>query len=244
MERRTPAGEPPVEWHDAVESTQDLAHAVAEGGAPHGTALAARVQTRGRGTRGRQWRSGEGGLWLSVVLRPTEVAGVELLSLRIGLSLAETLARESESRVDPLLKWPNDLYLGDRKLGGILVEARWQGETPAWVAVGIGLNLTNELPSDAVPPATRTEAVGWAPEPRALGPIVARAVLEAAGRTGPLEEFELAAFSIRDWLRGRRTARPVAGLIVGIAASGRLLLAGDDGEAIELLDSQDLALER
>jgi BirA family biotin operon repressor/biotin-[acetyl-CoA-carboxylase] ligase len=154
------------------------------------------------------------------------------------------LARESGGRVDPELKWPNDLYLADRKLGGILVEARWQGDAPAWVTVGVGLNLTNPLPADAVPPATSTEAAGWTPDPRVLAPAGAAAVLEGASRSGPLAEFELAAFAVRDWLRGRRTERPAPGRVVGVAPTGRLLVAADRGGVIELLDSQELSLER
>ena len=111
-----------------VGSTMDALHDLAQTGAPPGTAVVAEVQDSGRGSRGRTWASPRGGLWLSVLARPSE-GGLELLSLRVGLAVAGVLARMGLG--DQLrLKWPNDLMLGERKTGGILCEARWQGATP------------------------------------------------------------------------------------------------------------------
>src|SRR6185369_6775816 len=105
------------------------------------------AQTGGRGSRGRAWHSPPGGLWLSVMYRPPSPAGVELLSLRLGLLVATALEAAAPG-LPVALKWPNDLMVGDRKLGGILCEARWQGESLAWVAAGLGLNVTNDIPDD------------------------------------------------------------------------------------------------
>ena len=231
-----------IQWHDTVESTQDLAHALAAAGAEQGTAVAARIQTRGRGTRGRAWLSTAGGLWLSVVVRPISVERVELHSLRVGLALADRLERESLGRLRIRLKWPNDLYLNDRKLGGLLAEARWQGDNLGWIVVGVGLNLTNQLPVGS-PPVARAVDLGWSPAAEDLAPAVVEAVLAGTGRTGELDSAEIDAFERRDWLRGRRTRRPAAGVVLGIGASGRLRLQPDQGEPTELLDSSDLELE-
>ena len=125
----------------------DRLHQLAEQGAPAGTAVLAEAQTGGRGSRGRAWHSPPGGLWLSVLYRPPSPAGVELLSLRLGLLVATAL--EAAAPAAPVaLKWPNDLMVGDRKVGGILCEARWQGESLAWVAAGLGLNVTNDIPDE------------------------------------------------------------------------------------------------
>ena len=121
-----------------IGSTMDRLHELAEQGAPAGTAVLAEAQTGGRGSRGRAWHSPPGGLWLSVLYRPPAPDGVELLSLRLGLLVAaalETLA----AGLPVMVKWPNDLMLHDRKLGGMLCEARWQGESLAWVVAGLGL---------------------------------------------------------------------------------------------------------
>src|SRR4051794_10686215 len=117
----------------------DRVHQLAEQGAPAGTAGLAEAQTRGRGARGREGHSPPGGLWLSVLYRPGSPLGVELLSLRLGLHVAEALESVAPG-LGVMLKWPNDLMVSDRKLGGILCEARWQGESLAWVAAGLGLN--------------------------------------------------------------------------------------------------------
>jgi len=233
-----------IGWHPSVESTQDLAHQAAQAGAAAGQAIAARVQTGGRGTRRRKWSSPEGGLWISVIVRPREADQVELLAIRAGLALADRLEQESDGRLDLRLKWPNDLYAAEGKLGGVLAEARWQGDVLAWVVVGIGLNLTNELPSDVVTRAVRTADFGWSPRPEGLAPAVVEAVLEAAELSGPLRADELARFEARDWLAGRRARRPVAGRIDGLTADGRLVVRPDRGAPVMLLDSAELELER
>jgi BirA family biotin operon repressor/biotin-[acetyl-CoA-carboxylase] ligase len=233
-----------IRWYPSVESTQDLAHQAAQAGAAAGTAVAARIQTGGRGTRRRKWASADGGLWLSVVVRPREADQVELLGIRVGLAVADRLEQESEGRLDLRLKWPNDLYLADGKLGGVLAEARWQGDALGWVVIGIGLNLTNELPSEVAPRAVRAADFGWAPRPEDLAPAVVDTVLEVAERSGPLRTEELARFEARDWLAGRRARRPVAGRIDGLTADGRLIVRPDRGAPLALLDSTELELER
>jgi BirA family transcriptional regulator, biotin operon repressor / biotin---[acetyl-CoA-carboxylase] ligase len=233
-----------IDWHSSVDSTQDLAHQAALAGAPAGTAVAARQQTGGRGTRRRPWAAPEGGLWISIVVRPALTDHVELLGIRAGLALADRLEQESAGRLDLRLKWPTDLYAADGKLGGVLAEARWQGDVLGWVVVGIGLNLTNELPTAIAPRATRTADFGWSPRPESLAPTVVEAVLGAAELTGGLQPGELARFEARDWLAGRRTRRPVAGRIDGLTPEGRLVIRPDRGPLVQLLDSSELELER
>jgi len=140
-----------------VGSTMDALHELAQAGAAAGTAVVAEEQGAGRGSRGRAWSSPPGGLWLSVLARPAST-GLEVLSLRAGLAVAVLLDRlGAAGRVE--LKWPNDLMLDDRKVGGILCEARWQGGTLAWVAVGLGLNVTNAPPPELAATATHLASV-------------------------------------------------------------------------------------
>lgn len=211
-----------------VESTMDLLHELASDGAEQGTVVVACEQTSGRGSRGRVWRSPPGGLWLSALYRPAPPAAVELLSLRVGLAVAEALeAVGSGLRV--AIKWPNDLIVDDRKLGGILCEARWHGEALAWIVAGVGLNVTNAIPAELAAGATRLADRLPDIHPEALEPhvIVRLRALDASGDR--LEQAELAALRERDWLRGRRLLAPVAGRADGIAEDGALLVraAGD-----------------
>jgi len=214
----------------AIASTMDALHELAQGGAPAGTAIVAEAQTAGRGSRGRSWASPPGGLWLSVLARPA-TAGLELLSLRAGLAVAELLGRlGAGDRIG--LKWPNDLMLDDRKTGGILCEARWHGAALGWVVIGLGLNVTNAPPPELEISATRVGAALPSLTPEDLvGPVIAalRAVDAAAG---PLTCDAQARFAARDWLRGRALEAPVAGAAAGLADDGALLVRREDGTTV------------
>ena len=231
----------PVRWYDTVASTQEEAHRLAATGAPHGTAVAARVQTGGRGTRGRSWFSPAGGLWLSVVCRPGLCAVCDAVGLRVGLALADLLDRQlpADSRVS--LKWPNDLLLGDLKVGGILAEARWQGDNVAWIVVGVGINVTNELPTGVRSTATRLINAGFTGSAEELAEPVARAVAESVARAAPLSPEELDAFSRRDWLRGRELSAPEPGVADGITPQGRLRIRRRNGSVTEVLANVQVA---
>lgn len=208
-------------------STMDALHALAEGGAPAGTAVVAQVQEAGRGSRGRSWSSPSGGLWLSVLGRPRAPA-LELLSLRAGLAVAEVLdAFGAGGRVG--LKWPNDLMLDGRKCGGILCEARWQGAEPAWVAIGLGLNVANALPPELSATATRLADLLPELRPEAIVDPVVEALRRVCGADAPLDSAELTRIERRDWLRGRALAAPAAGTAAGVAQDGALLVRQADG---------------
>lgn len=226
---------PPITRVADVPSTMEVAHAQAQSGAPHGTAIIADRQTAGRGTRGRQWSAEMGGLWLSVVARPQPTDALEALSLRVGLSLAALLERTFPLLPVISLKWPNDLILGDRKLAGILCEARWMGSQCQWVVIGVGLNVRNSLDDSLATSATRL--LDWVPDadPAALGEPILAAVADAARAAGPLTPAELNAFAARDFLTGRRVLDPAPGTADGITATGALRIRTDSGPVREIL---------
>lgn len=211
----------------SVASTLDHLHGLAQAGAGSGTVVVADEQLAGRGTRGRTWHSPPGGLWFSILYRGPETA-VELLSLRLGLAVAATI----EAALGPVgigLKWPNDLMLGDRKLGGLLCEARWQGPVLAWVAVGLGLNVANPIPADVAATAVRLDAVVPGAVPAQLVDPIAAALRALPVGDPALSAEELAAFERRDWLRGRDLIEPVPGRADGIDLDGRLRIVRADG---------------
>jgi BirA family biotin operon repressor/biotin-[acetyl-CoA-carboxylase] ligase len=216
-------------------STQDEVHRLAEEGAPAGTAVVAETQVAGRGSRGRNWVSAPGGLWLSVLWRgPADVA--QLLSIRAGLAIARVL--DGVGGLPPVrLKWPNDVIIDDAKVGGILCEGRW-GPANGWVAVGLGLNVTNPLPSDArFRPAALAQ---WRPD---LDAAALAAPVAAALGTLPaapvLSDEELAAWRARDWLAGRVLRAPVTGRISGVNSAGRLLVDNESGR-LEIVASDGI----
>jgi BirA family transcriptional regulator, biotin operon repressor / biotin---[acetyl-CoA-carboxylase] ligase len=200
-----------------VGSTLDVAHDLAAKSAVAGTLVVADAQTAGRGRQGRSWRSESGaGVWLTLIERPTDSEAIEVLSLRVGLALAPVLDRLAESPIR--LKWPNDLYVGSRKLAGILIEARWRERRPDWVAIGVGINLR--------PPATEGRAVGLREGTTrdAVLDAVIPAIRGAARRQGPLTGAELTAFADRDLAAGHRCVEPTAGVVQGLDPTGALLV--------------------
>jgi BirA family biotin operon repressor/biotin-[acetyl-CoA-carboxylase] ligase len=208
-------------------STMDVLHELAREGAAAGIAVVAEEQGAGRGSRGRSWDSPRGGLWLSVLTRPP-VAALELLSLRAGLAMAELLAsRGAGDRVR--VKWPNDLMLDERKVGGILCEARWQGDVPAWVVVGLGLNVANQAPPGLEEEVARlADVLPWeTPESLVEAAVAVLRDLDAAA--GPLDSAELARLNRLDWLRGRTLNTPASGVADGIDADGTLRVRRADG---------------
>ena len=126
---------------DVTGSTNAALLEAGKQGAPHGTGLAARAQTAGRGRRGHKWDSTAGNLLLSIVLRPCGTPAKDSgLAAVSGLVVLEAL--EKQGLANELgLKWPNDLVARGRKLGGILVEAARDNEGKPFAVCGIGVNV-------------------------------------------------------------------------------------------------------
>ena len=215
-------------WVDRVTSTQDMVHDLGADGAVDGTAVVAVEQTAGRGSRGRTWTSARGGLWLSVLSRPAGAAPAEALSVRIALAVADALEDAGIAGVQ--VKWPNDLLVQGRKMGGILCEARWNGDRLAWIAIGVGINVANRLSGALLDSAAA--AAEFRPElrPGDLAAPVIDAVRSAAAVTAPLDAAERRRFAARDALAGRLLTAPAAGTADGIEPDGALRIRRVDGE--------------
>ena len=121
------------------------------------------------------------------------------------------------------LKWPNDLYVADAKLAGILVEARWRANRLDWVAIGIGVNV--RAPTDVENAASLKPRVDRVDVLTALVP----ALRAAAQARGPLSSAELEEFAARDMAAGRACVTPASGRVCGITSSGELLVDTDVG---------------
>jgi BirA family biotin operon repressor/biotin-[acetyl-CoA-carboxylase] ligase len=211
-------GLPRVELLESTTSTLDVAHRIAARGAPAGTLVIANEQTAGRGRGGKSWQSSPGdGLWLTLIERPADSSGLGVLSLRVGLAAAEALDRFASEPIR--LKWPNDLYVDEGKLGGILVEARWREQTVEYVAIGLGVNV--------LAPRNVPSAAGLEPGTDRLDVLaeLVPAIVAAARATGPLNTDEMEEFDARDLARGRRCIEPAVGRVAGITPTGELLVA-------------------
>ena len=124
-----------------TDSTNSDAQAAARSAAPHGSVYFADEQLAGRGRGDHAWRSASGeGLYASIVLRPRIPAHrLPLLPLAAGLAAAEAIHAVCGLAID--LRWPNDLLIGPRKVGGILVEAKNSGSAVDFAVVGVGINV-------------------------------------------------------------------------------------------------------
>ncbi len=226
-------------------STNDVAREQARRGAREGLVVAASRQTRGRGRLGRSWESAqEGGLYASLLLRPN-VAAIEAGQLGLLSSVAAADAVESTAGLRPQVKWPNDLLLEGRKLGGLLIETETQGGRIAFAVVGVGLNVRQR--AEDFSPAVRDLATSLY---LATGRLYRRADLlvaflaAMAGRLRQPSGEVREAWAASSLTLGRQvtlqTARgPLRGQAMGLDESGALLLRTASGE-IEAVSAGDM----
>jgi BirA family biotin operon repressor/biotin-[acetyl-CoA-carboxylase] ligase len=146
--------------HDEIDSTNDEAARQLAGGRLAPFAVIARRQTRGRGRLGRAWHSEAAtNLYVSVAFRPRVAPDrMAAFTLWMGLNLCELLA--NFAKVTPGLKWPNDLLLEGRKVGGILTEARVDADQIRDLIFGLGLNINGA--TENWPPELARRAVSLA----------------------------------------------------------------------------------
>ncbi len=159
-----------LECHEKLTSTNDRARELLDlfGPAAHGAVVTADLQTAGRGRLGRLWHGTAGrSLAMSVALWPPAAAvGLTCVPLAAALAVRASLAR---CGVEALLKWPNDLLVGGRKIAGVLLEGRFGGDGHKGLALGIGVNLgqaSAEFPPELAGSAVSVrEITGEAPDP-------------------------------------------------------------------------------
>jgi len=217
---------PRVVVFDSTASTMDDAHGLAAVGAPAGTVVLADRQAAGRGRNGRRWASEGGqGIWMTIVERPNDPRAVDVLSIRVGLRAAQALDRYAAAPIG--LKWPNDLYVGDGKLAGILIEARWRGNRIDWLAIGIGVNVRE--PRGVASAAGLREGAARVDILTELVP----AARSAAAARDVLTAREVEAFAGRDIARGRACVEPITGDVMGINEAGELLV--DTGAGVRAI---------
>ena len=216
-----------------TDSTNERARDLAAAGATSGTIVTAAEQAEGRGRRGRQWTAPAGKAVLcSAVLSPLD-ARHALLPLAAPLAVCE--AAESLAPLQCRVKWPNDVWVGERKLAGILIEA----QPPKWAVIGIGLNVSiepDEFPADLRQPAT---SVGH-------GVRTEEALFAVCERLDEWVNADrdriLAEFRERDALRGREIgwveaggeSQEGAGVADGIDDRGNLVVVSTGGKRLSL----------
>lgn len=218
--------------HRIADSTNERAKELAAAGAPHGTLVTADEQTAGRGRLGRAWTAPpRSALLMSVVLRDLDERHA-LLPLAAVVAVCESIP------ADCAIKWPNDVWIEERKVAGILVEGRPQA---GWVALGVGLNVTtDEFPLELADIATSLRLAGL---DEGIEEVLGRLLTALDRALAAPPDSVLAAWRSRDALLGR----PVRwsggeGTADGIADSGALRVQTRNG--LVALDAGEVHLLR
>ena len=226
-------------YYSSVGSTQDIARREAEAGAPEGTLVLADEQTAGRGRLGRSWASPAGqNLYLTLVLRPPMHA-LKRLTMVAPLAVARAVAETTGLQAG--IKWPNDVWIGRRKLSGVLLESEVQGEQVRYCLLGIGVNVNLDV--EAIPELAEIATSLL----RELGREVSRedvlasllAHLESlyeAVRRGetPLEEWRARLITLGQEVTARFGDQVEEGLAEDVDEEGRLLLRRPDGSRVAI----------
>lgn len=231
-----------IQHFASIASTNTSLLEAASNGTPEGTVYLADEQTAGRGRGGHSWHSAPGdGLYLSALVRPLlRLQDALLLSLATGLAARQAVIETTGIELD--IRWPNDLMIGTRKAGGILVETAVEGGSGPWLryaVIGIGINVHHA----AFPPELQELATSLCIE--GSGRSVSRdrliitflraldmeLTLLEDGSNVPSLLQRLSAVS--SWVRGKRVTVPeqggYSGVTAGLNPSGYLLVDADDG---------------
>jgi BirA family biotin operon repressor/biotin-[acetyl-CoA-carboxylase] ligase len=236
---------PPLHHHlyhrfPTIDSTNTLAVKMAQQGAEHGTVIHADCQTGGRGRADRKFVSPVGGLYFSLILRPEiSICDLSLITLAVGTGLCAGLRKAVDVQVR--MKWPNDLYLNERKLAGILTESGplRHDDRAEFVVVGVGINVTTA--PDRFPPELRKKNISLAavaaccPEMDKLLHLLVADLLDAVRRLGEDKDSLLAEWRNFDYLQGRRLDYVRHDEVIPATGIG----LADDGQYI-ILDRQGL----
>ena len=238
-----------VEVHEAVGSTQTCARELVLAGTPHGTLVIAEVQTGGRGRLGRSWGSPQGGLWMSLVLRPRFDTS---LASRITQTAAVGVAKALwEIGVEARIKWPNDLLVGGKKICGILAESSAENATGPtrgrrldYVILGVGMNANLDPAELGVPDRDVTTIRSELGHDVNLLELLRILLSDLEAELGRIEDFGSV---LEDWrnlnctlgekVRVRRFGETLEGRAVDLSQEGALLLATSRG-TVELLEGE------
>lgn len=235
-----------IQVHEELGSTSDEVRELGLAGHPHGLVVFAESQTAGRGRRENRWNSQPGmDLAFSLLLRP-QVPVMYWPRLTTLAALAICQAIEGVAVLPALIKWPNDVYVHDRKCAGILAET-FMGGAGAFMVLGIGLNVNSE----DMPPDLRTSATSLK---LATGKSVDRSVLAIAllksldqqirkinaGFSEAVEEVQQRSWLLGKVLTARVDGREVRGMATGLDDEGHLLVRDEQGVILTLSSAEQV----
>ena len=226
-----------IYYSERCASTMDIALQLAEAGAAEGTLIVAETQDRGRGRLGRSWVSPKyKGIYLSLIVRPeVDVSQATLLTLLAAVAVCEAV--KTHTGLKPGIKWPNDILIKNKKVGGILTELTAELDRVSVVVVGIGLNVNAAL-SELVENAISLKAAMVSPERvdrvrllqeilRAFEELYLR--FKRKGAAGVLDAWRRYSLTLGNRVRVSAGRQHVEGVALDIDTDGGLLVRTDSG---------------
>ena len=234
-------------------STSDIVEKLARDGVDEGIAVFAESQTRGRGRLGRKWVSPSGkGLWFSILLRP-RIRLQEATQLTVASGVALRRAIESETGLQATIKWPNDILVRGKKVGGILTELKAELDRVAYAMVGIGVDVNlnaNDFPGDLKKTATSLKLESGAAIGRAELAVRILRELDSDYRRiredaleAVADEWEKHCATIGHQVQIRVGDRQIRGRAESLADDGSLLVRTEHGH-LESIIGGDVTLEK
>ncbi len=225
-----------VEYHDAVDSTNNRARELA-GEGRRNVAVVADEQTGSRGRLDRSWTAPSGGVWCSIVCQPDlPAAHIPLSALAAGVA---TVSACREAGVEAHLKWPNDVLVGEsgarggRKLAGILTEMEGEEDRVSWLIAGIGVNANidaAELPAEAT---SLRQELGADVDRRVFVQRLLESFDECLdGPDSVLDQWRAYSSTLGQQVRVETTNRTIEGEAVDVQFPGALVVETDSGQEV------------
>lgn len=235
--------------HDEVVSTQPLAHEAAAKGAEEGTLVLAEMQTGGKGRLGRPWHSPKGtGIWMSLIIRPAiPLPKTPQITLLTAVTVARTIREETGLPVK--IKWPNDIFIEDKKVCGILTELNAESDRVNYLVIGIGMNVNSveaDFPEDLAQIATSLRIESGQPVKRAAFIRQFCRFFEEEydhylqhGFERVKAEWESHSYTIGRWVNVQTISQTLEGRAVALDDEG-VLMVEDESGAIHKVYSADV----
>ena len=241
-----------IHYRESVESTQKIAHQLANEGAEEGTLVIAEEQVSGKGRLMRSWHSPKfSGIWMSLILRP-KIPLHQAPQLTLLAAVAVAQAIEDVTELQPQIKWPNDLLINRRKVTGILTEMQAESDRIHSVIIGIGMNINQQkedFPEDLQEKASSLSIESGVKISRAK--VIQRVLLRLEDLyTLYLQEgfmpikllWESYAISLGQILKASTVNDTIVGKALGITDAGVLLLEDNQG-TIHSIYSADIEIQ-
>ncbi len=236
--------------HPVIASTNTLAMEMASVSSPEGTAIIAETQTAGKGRIGRTWISPKGNLYFSVVLKPDiPLQKAPLITLMGAVAVASTV--QSMLALQAVIKWPNDVLIGQKKICGLLTEMSAEQDRIKHIVLGVGVNVNMDL--DAIPSDVRKNVTTLASEAGKnirRTPLLCQLLLDLEhwyrvfleDEESVLSEWKKLNVTIGNRVTVRSLKDTREGLAQGIDREGRLVIRLDDGSEVHVA-SGDVTLK-